>query len=92
MTHERESEREEFQQNSMEHLNQIEDLRKDNAKLIEDKKELMYKNEELTIRLKNAEENEMEIAQKWEKSDSELKAAVEKVSSAFTLFTVFGHS
>lgn len=81
LTHDRELEREEFQQLCSEHQIQIEELRRDNAKFMEEKKQLIYQIEDLTTRLQQSEVNGMEIVQKLEKSDGELKLAVEKVLS-----------
>lgn len=78
-THDRESEREEFQQMSELMQNQLEELKKDNAKLMEENKLIMYQIDDLTTRLSSSEDNELDLTQKWEKTKVELQSSCDKV-------------
>lgn len=80
-THDREVERDEFQHTLEVMTNQIEELKRENAKLYEVKKQNAYQIDEYSARLKSAEEDEMEMVQKQEKTEIDLKNAVEKVKS-----------
>ncbi|CAL8083337.1 unnamed protein product [Orchesella dallaii] len=78
-THDREVEREEFQQTLVSLQNQIEEVKKENGRLFEVNKQHVYQIEEYAGRLKNAEEDELELIQKQEKTENELKTTVEKI-------------